>query len=349
MIEESTYNKNNFFQPYHYDPNYLLDNYLYNKKNKLSYITCYNLLQNNFQECKIFIIYGEPGTGKTHLLKAILNHFAYDKNNNILYTNPSTIYRLINKKKYLHKNQNQIQNFNIISIDDFHHIKYYSQVIDEIYNFLYYCLTNNKKAFIACDKKADIYRNFGDTFRSVLESGLHIHLNYPDMDVKIRYIDLFCAQNDLPLTDEQRIHLSRQFNGFKNIRTVLIRLLRTIDPKTSIQCPDSLLDQKIQSVATPPLSIASVISEVSDYFQLLPEDILSGSKRREAVLARQIGMTICRQLLHVSYPRIGEAFGGRNHGTVMHSVNKILKSLENNNNLQLMFQAVKHRCEHLRI
>jgi chromosomal replication initiator protein len=146
------------------------------------------------------------------------------------------------------------------------------------------------------------------------------------------------------------MHLARQFTHFKTLEKFLDQLTGRRDgqSKDPTSNPDFLLQHTIRSVDSS-LSTPKIISELSDYFRIPRQDILSGSKRRKVVLARQIGMTICRQVLDMSYPRIGEAFGGRDHSTVMHSVNKILASLERDRNLQTMFETVKQRCEQVRI
>lgn len=353
MIQTTYHNEANpeFFKPYKYDPNYSLDSFLYNQKNQLAFITCYKLLYHELQDFNLFLIFGEYGIGKTHLMKSILNEFA-KKNltNNILYTNPQNIYYYLKDNDNLQEIENLTQSYTIVGIDDFQLIHNYPNTIYFIFKWLNICLERSIKIFICCNKKEDIYHNIEEKFRLELDNAIHIQLSNPDMDVKMRYIDQFCTQNNIPLDDEQIMHLARQFNDFKTIQTVLNRLLSTQTVWTTPPpgYADDHLHQEIQAVATPPLTTQSIISELSDYFQIPSQDILSSTKRREAVRARQFGMTICRQMLNLSYPRIGEAFGGRDHSTVMHSINKLLKLLEKDKNLHHMFQSVKQRCEQLR-
>lgn len=340
----------NFFKPYTYDANYSLDDFLYNQKNKLNFITCYKILNDDIQEFKIFLIFGDKGTGKTHLIKSILNNFVNKKYNTILYTDPKEIDKLKKNTNYSQINNDILKYYSIIGIDDFHLINSCPDTIDVIHYFLHSFSEKKINYFIACNNKENLYQNIEDKFHYILEDGIHIHLSNPDMDVKMRYIDSFCTQNNLPLVDEQIMHLACQFDNFKNIQTVLFRLLARSDigTKQPFKCEDSLLHQEIQAVSQPQLTTQSIISELSEHFQIPRQDILSRSTRYETVRARQIGMTLCRQLLNLSYSRIGEAFGGRDHSTVMHSINKTLESLKKDKNLQHLFQSVEQRCEHLR-
>mgnify|MGYP002338709764 CR=1 FL=1 len=168
------------------------------------------------------------------------------------------------------------------------------------------------------------------------------------MDVKMHYIDNFCKQNSIALTDEQIIYLARQFDNFKDIQKVLFRIKTSQALYTGqYKDTDSLLEQEVSSVTRLKLTPEAIISELSDFFQIPSQQILSGSKRRNIVRTRQMGMAICRQSLGMSYSRIGEAFGGKDHSTVIHSINNILKLTQKDKELQALFQSVKQRCEQL--
>lgn len=348
--QKKNFNKESkIHEKYQYDSKFQLDNFFYNQKNKLAVITCEELIKDKFENFNNFIIYGYPGTGKTHLLKSILNKYLLkNPNHKILYTKPQTLFSISKKRKKDYPIQNFLQYFDIICIDDFHTILNYHEILSDISHFINYCPDNSQKAFLGCNKLSELFQKVDQKLRSRMESGIHIHLNPPDMDVKMRYITYFCQQRALLLSDEQIMHIARQFDDFKALQKVLSRMAASAGGGGSSFCADSLLQREIRSVATSGLTSQMVISELSDYFQIPSRDILSGTKRRDAVRARQIGMTICRQMLEMSYSRIGKAFGGRDHSTVMYSVNKLLDSLEKDQNLQALFQSVKLRCEQLR-
>jgi len=340
--------KDNISEEYKYDSRYLLENFLYNEKQKLPYLTCKKITNNEIDEIQQFIIFGDPGVGKTHLLKSILNNFfIQDKKYNILYSKPKLLYSHYTKARStsLH---NIFQNYDIICIDDFHTIINYSYIIQDFSHLLHYLSEKKHKIFIGCNKNSEIYQYIDQRLRSILDSGIHITLNYPDLDVRIRYIDNFCRHRGLALSDGQIVHLARQFNSFRHIRRVLFQVLAAHELQSPHACTDTLLQREVRNVATSGLSVQSVVSELSDYFRIPQEEILSGTKKRKVVRARQIGMALCREMLRLSYPRIGEAFGGRDHSTVMHSIHKLYELLEKDKNLQAMFQSVQQRCEQLR-
>ncbi|MEF8823077.1 MAG: DnaA/Hda family protein [Desulfohalobiaceae bacterium] len=349
IINKTENTKKNYFNLYEYNPNYLFQNFLYNSKNIFAITTAKHIIQNDNETNKI-VIYGKSGTGKTHLLKAILNNYIKNNNYKILYINPHLIFSQLQKIQKNDSIQNIFQNFDIVCIDDFDTLTKYKKIIPEVSYFIHYCSENNQKALIAYNELSAIYQKLDSQLRSRLKESIHVHLHEPDLDIRIRYIENFSREKALHLSDDQIMHLARQFTHFRNLEKILDQLTVRCDGQSHnpTSNPDSLLQHTIRSVDSS-LSTPKIISELSDYFRIPRQDILSGSRRRKVVLARQIGMTICRQVLDMSYPRIGEAFGGRDHSTVMHSVNKILGSLERDRNLQTMFETVKQRCEQVRI
>lgn len=338
---------NSLLEPYEYDSRYLFDNFLYNQKNEVAIITIQEIFKDEMDKSNSFLILGNPGTGKTHLLKAISNDF-FLKNKKILYTNPQKINNYLESLKSVIQYHNIFHGFDIVCIDDFHYINKYKNIQSDIFYLLKNRSINRQKVIIASNNNEYAYQNIESRLFSRLQEGIHIRLINPDMDVKMHYIANFCRQNHLSLTDEQIIYLARQFDNFRDIQTVLFRIKTSQALQTGqAKDTDSLLQQEVSSVTSLKLTPQAIISQLSEFFNIPSQQILSATKRRDIVRTRQMGMTICRQSLGMSYPRIGEAFGGKDHSTVIHSINNLLKLIKKDKELQALFQSVKQRCEQL--
>jgi len=338
---------NSLLEPYKYDSRYLFDNFLYNQKNKVALVTTQEILKDEIDITNPFLILGNPGTGKTHLLKAISNDLLL-KNKKILYTNPQKINNFLKSFKSIIQTHNIFDGFEVICIDDFHFINKYKNIQSEIFYLLKRCSINKQKVIIASNNNEYAYQNIESNLYSRLQGGIHIRLINPDMDVKMHYIANFCRQNQLSLTDEQIIYLAGQFDNFKDIQSVLLRIKTSQALQTrQDEDTDFMLQQEVSSVTSLKLTPEAIISQLSELFNIPSQQILSGTKRRDIVRTRQMGMTICRQSLGMSYSRIGEAFGGKDHSTVIYSINNILKLLKKDQEIQALFQSVKQRCEQL--
>ena len=199
---------------------------------------------------------------------------------------------------------------------------------------------NNRKGratprmIFACSGQPQALRALDERLRSRLESGLVVELMEPDLDVRLRYLQVMCKERRLPLTREQLLFLAQRCSQFRLLQGLILKVGAYCAVK-GLNLTQTDLENIVRTgVAEKMPGCREILAEVAKGLNLKPDDVLGGKRRPDLVLARQIAMYVCRQKLGLSYPELGRAFGGRDHSTVIHAIKKINKLLVSDKRVQ---------------
>lgn len=333
---------------YKYNHKYTFDNFYYNQKNYISYFTTKqltNYLNENFIP---FIITGEKGSGKTHLSHSIANRLLeQDPYYKILFTNPHLLNRSLNSFHNKREFREYISNYDCYIIDDFHDIKEFKDLHNEIIQLLDHCIKKFKYYIINIDNHLFNFRNIKKDLKFIKDKGLKIYLNEPDIDIKTKFIHKFCIENRLSLTDDNILYIANSLNNLKEIKYTLNNL-NEYKEHLNKDCYEinNLINICIKNNYNK-LTTEEILKEICDFFEISKSHLLSTTKIRNIVLARQLGMLLCRNLLGLSYSKIGQVFGNKDHSTVQYSINKVLKLKENNSEINGIVQILEKKCSQL--
>ncbi len=358
ICKTSTTNLKKIFPKHNINNNYCFTNFIHNDENYIAYKSAYNLAINNEITGNPFVIFGNKGSGKTHLVNSIANLFIINNSDkNLLLISISDLNHAF---KYKFKDKTKIKDyilsFDFIIIEDinlFIYYKYLQNYIIHIFDIFY---EFNKQMVFTCTGSLSAMDFLEPKLKSRLESGLLVNLNNPDLNIRLRYIEQQCQVKQLQLNSEQSLCLAIKYNNFKDLYITIIHLLSQVHFKnqdlTQLDqdqfeeiLPAGIADQsqKIQ------LDSDQVIALVSEYFELSPNQLKAANRDRKSVLARQIAMYLCREMLEQTYTQIGAAFGGKDHSTVLYSCKKIQKLQNNNNEMKNMLKTLQQDCKQLGI
>jgi chromosomal replication initiator protein len=185
----------------------------------------------------------------------------------------------------------------------------------------------NKQIVITSDLGPKQLEDFEDRMRSRFEWGLTTDVQPPDLETRIAILRKKSAQERLVAPPEVLEFIaSRISTNIRELEGALIRVtaFASLNRRpVELEVAEQVLKDLLPSEAGPEITAAQIMNVSATYFGVTIDDLCGTSRSRVLVTARQIAMYLCRELTDLSLPKIGQAFGGRDHTTVMHADRKI--------------------------
>jgi chromosomal replication initiator protein len=187
------------------------------------------------------------------------------------------------------------------------------------------CLHEKKQFVCACSGPLVSHRGLSESLRSRLELGIIVELKDPDIDVRMRFAQAQCMAHGIDLAQEHMLLLAQRCEHLHYLSGVLLKIAAY---KSLAQ--EDITRQDIENILKhsgeySPVTPQDIIRRVAEHFSLSPEDIMGNKRKSALVFARHTAMYLCRKILGVSYPALGQLFGGKDHSTIMYSIKKIEK------------------------
>jgi chromosomal replication initiator protein len=317
------------------DPRYTFDTFVVGDNSRFAYGAALAVAENaekpNLSYSPLFV-YGDSGLGKTHLMHAIW-HYVKDHypKLKVLYissemftdefvrasqTNSFTAF----KRKY--------RNLDLLMIDDIQFIEEKTKTIEEVFN-TYNTLYDMHKQLVFSSDRPPQKLNLDDRLKSRLARGLPVDLQAPAFEIKVAILRQKAALQNIPLTEGLieviDIIADKIKTNVRNMEGALNRVTAFStykgEPINKTMAKDILKDI-ISSKDIQPTP-DSIKKKVAKYYEIKPADIDSKKRSRSFSVPRQISMYLTRELTDLSLPQIGDAFGGKDHTTVMYACEKI--------------------------
>ena len=337
----------------HLHPDMTFSNFIVGNSNRMAQNAALLVSTNPGKNFNPLFLYSHPGLGKTHLLNAIGNRAKE--------TNPDLVVRYITSKDFVDEIINSIKtnttddiysyyrNIDILLIDDIQFLSKKEQTQTEFFNTFNELYNNNKQIVITSDRPASDLKDIMDRLTSRFEWGLQADIQIPDTQTRIEIMKKKLAGENINLEEfpeEVLEFIASKFNS--NVRTLEGALKRLIFYATinnsdfTIELANEALrdlfkaEQKNSKV-----DVNNIIKEVGAYYDVSVADILSKKRKKNIAYARQVAMFLTRELTGSSFPKIGEAFSGRDHTTIMHGCEKIEKELKESDELKKAISDLK--------
>jgi len=327
------------------------DTFIVGSSNRLAYAAANAVAKNPGGVHNPLFIYGRSGLGKTHLLTAIEKEILKRKpKTRILYTNGESFtndlvaHVLEKKMSDFHKNY---RNADVLLFDDVQFIAGKIQTQEEFFHTFNALINTGKQIVLTSDRPPKDIERLEERLTSRFEQGLLVDIQPPDYETRMAIIKRKSSALGLELPDDAVEYIAEKLKT--NIRQLegavkKIHAITLIDPSLP---PIVLANEAIKDVLTVnrPISviISNIIEQVGKTFGVSVEDIRSNKKKATISNARQFSMYIIREITNLSLEAIGKEFGGKNHSTVLYSIEAVEKKMEQNPALKAtLFEITKN-------
>lgn len=337
-------------------PRYLFENFIIGENNELARAACYAVSQNPGRVYNPLFIYGGVGLGKTHLLQSIGNESI--KKNPQIKAKYTTLERFANELVDSIKNQtvsqfkNDYQKIDLLIIDDVQFLSGKEKTQNEFFHIFNSLYQLGKQIVLSSDRPPKAISTIEERLRSRFEGGMIADIGKPDLETRMAILKAKAAEKNLFIEDEAIRFIAENIkNNIRELEGALNRIAALCEfnkEEPTLNFVRHSLSEIISSGKKKGVRASHIIEAVSEFYGIENSKLVSKGRTKEMAGARQVAMYLLRSELNASYTDIGEKFGGRDHTTALHAIEKISREAEENEKLKSDLEAIKDKVYNLR-
>lgn len=320
------------------NPGFTFDNFVEGKSNQLARAASLQVAENPGAAYNPLFIYGGVGLGKTHLMHAV--------GNMISQANPDAQVVYLHSERFVadmvkalqHNAINEFKRYyrsvDALLIDDIQFFAGKERSQEEFFHTFNALLEGQQQVILTCDRYPKEVNGLEERLKSRFGWGLTVAIEPPELETRVAILVNKAAQANVDLPNEVAFFIAKRLHSnIRELEGALRRVIasarftgRTIDLKFTKEALRDLLALQEKLV-----SIDNIQKTVAEYFKIRVADLLSARRTRSITRPRQIAMSLAKELTSHSLPEIGDAFGGRDHTTVLHACRKVAELKESDN------------------
>ncbi|WP_304103045.1 chromosomal replication initiator protein DnaA [Phascolarctobacterium succinatutens] len=324
------------------NPKYVFETFVIGNSNRFAHAAAQAVANDPAHAYNPLFLYGGVGLGKTHLMHAIGNRI---KQNNpsmkVLYTSSEKFTNeIINsiQNKTTEAFRQKYRNIDCLIIDDIQFLKGKEQTQVEFFHTFNALKDADKQIIISSDRPPREIETLEDRLRSRFDQGLTADIQTPDLETRMAILRTKAASDNIVRPTEVITLLAT--NIATNIREIegaynkIVAYTSLMHMPITVETAQKVLSDMGNDIKTRTITYEGIIKVVADHYNVKQDELFNKKRTQNIAFPRQVAMYLCRELADLSYPRIGELFGGRDHTTVIHAYEKI----SNFKNSNLAFQ-----------
>ncbi|WP_110930556.1 chromosomal replication initiator protein DnaA [Paenibacillus bouchesdurhonensis] len=335
------------------NPKYTFDTFVIGSGNRFAHAASLAVAEAPARAYNPLFLYGGVGLGKTHLMHAI-GHY-------ILEHSPSSKVVYISSEKFTNEFINSIRdnraesfrnkyrNIDILLIDDIQFLAGKESTQEEFFHTFNALHEERKQIIISSDRPPKEIPTLEERLRSRFEWGLITDIQPPDLETRIAILRKKAKAENLDIPNEAMMYIANQIDtNIRELEGALIRVVAyssLINQDVTTHLAAEALKDIIPSSRPKMITIQDIQQKVGEYYNLKIEDFKARKRTKAIAFPRQIAMYLSRELTDFSLPKIGDAFGGRDHTTVIHAHDKISQALKTD---QELYKIVNNLIEKIK-
>ena len=326
-------------EPTELNPRYRFEQFVIGEGNRLAHAAALAVAELPGQAYNPLFLYAPPGLGKTHLLHAIGNYVLdFGGGASVRYTTAESFtnhFISALSSKSLEAFKHAYRDADVLLIDDIQFLASKARTEEEFFHTFNAIYESGRQLVLTCDRLPRALVAIEQRLRERFEAGLVADIKPPDHATRVTILRKRAALDHIGLDDPSVLDLiaDRVPDNIRALEGALIRVVafhsltqRPIDRALTKEVLDAMYPSRRGSGAP---SIAEVQAIVAGHFKLTVEQLISASRTSAVAWPRHVAIHLARDLTGASLPAIGQAFGGRNHATVVHACKRVSERLKN--------------------
>lgn len=333
---EPVLEKNSGNHDLNFNPKNTFDTFVVGNNNNFAYAAALAVAQSPGKSYNPLFLYGGVGLGKTHLLHAIGQYVAHNKKGaRVAYVSSEKFtneYIDGIQNNQLAKFRKKYRQTDVLLIDDIQFLAGKERIQEEFFHTFNALHEGHKQIVLTCDRPASEIQNLEHRLVSRFEWGLVTDLQPPDVEMRLAILNKKAQLMGVQLPEEIIDFLANRIRT--NIRRLEGALIRVASyaaltgKKLTLEVVEGLLREILHEEGRYAINIETIQKKVAEHFDIRLADMTSKRRPENIAFPRQIAMFLARQMTESSLSTIGEAFGGRDHGTVLHACRLVKDRME---------------------
>ncbi len=313
---------------------FTFDSFVQGKSNQLAMAAAKQVAENPGTAYNPLFIYGGVGLGKTHLMQAVGNQILKNKpNGRVIYLHSERFVADMVKAlqtNSIEKFKKFYRSVDALFIDDIQFFANKERSQEEFFHTFNALLEGNQQVILTCDRYPREIDGVEERLKSRFGWGLTVSIDPPELETRVAILISKAEESNISLPHEVAFFIAKRIRS--NVRELEGALKRVIanaqftGKEITVEfVKDALRD--LIAAQDKQVSIENIQKTVAEYYKIKVSDLLSKRRNRSIARPRQLAMSLAKELTNHSLPEIGEAFGGKDHTTVLHACRKV-KSLK---------------------
>ncbi len=343
------------YSPLSVDPRFTFESFVAGKSNEFVFAAAKAVAKTPGANFNPLYIYGASGLGKTHLMQSIANYISLHKPAlRVMYTTCEKFINELIDSIYLNKGnnrdmqakfRNRYRNVDVLLIDDVQFLAKKQAVQEELFHTFNALQAENKQIVLTSDVPPKEIATLEERLRTRFEGGLIADIQPPDAETKIAILKQKAFERKAVIPPDVLDFLAR--DSGTDVRTLEGRLTKVIfasklhEKPITLELAATALNEAI-SEEHETITSDKIISGICSFYKITKDKLLGKSKKKELVIPRQICAYLMCEIMNIPLVSIGEALGGRDHTTVIHSREKVTNLIKVNDRVAKEVEDIRN-------